>query len=193
MLCVVFLAECAGTAIDEIGLHVQDHFQSRLVLQPGDRLILLAERRSDLGVVIGCVDDLISQPQSHQLVAGVYIGTQDGLRHLGKGHLGAVLGGQGEGEGAVLLGLAGSRRAAGSGHAGGGGGAAGGGLRLLSAGGQGQHHGKGKQGGKGLFDLFHMFSFLFHGTKNTSFPDHGKRCETTKPGLSFSGRACSLP
>ena len=155
---VVLLAERAGAAVDEVGLQGEDGLQGDVALRHGGNgLILLPPLGIDLGVVVGGGNDLVPQAQGHQLVAGVGVAGDDSLGDVGEGHLLAVLGGQSEGEAALLLGVA-----------------AGGGLGALAvrfAGARSQTHGQGhgQQGCKGLLWGFHLFFLpFFRGTKNTS-------------------------
>ena len=99
MLGVVLLGKRAGAAVDEVRLQAQNGLQGDVGLRRlGDGLVLRVPLGVDVGVGVGGGDDLIPQPQGHQLVARVGVGGDDLFGHVGKCDLRAVLGGQGKGK-----------------------------------------------------------------------------------------------
>ena len=102
MLGVVLFGKRAGAAVDEVRLQIQNGFQRDIGFRyRRDGLILGVPLGVNIGVGIGCGDDFVPKAQSHQLVARIGVGRDDPLRHMGKGNLRAVLGGQGKGEAAL--------------------------------------------------------------------------------------------
>ena len=98
MFRVIFLTEGAGAAVDKVGLQRQDGFQARLIRHLGNDLVFRTVLGCHAGIVIGCVNDPVPQPQGHQLIARIHIRTENLLGHVGKCDLRAVLGGQGKGK-----------------------------------------------------------------------------------------------
>ena len=162
MLGVVLLGKRAGAAVDEVRLQAQNGLQGDVGLRRlGDGLVLRVPLGVDVGVGVGGGDDLIPQPQGHQLVARVAVGGDDLLGHVGEGDLRAVLGGQGKGK---SLGVCRGFRALDIPRRGG----AGRRGRILAGGAAGrQAQGEGE--GQG-YELFHDNPpFLCCGQKNPAF------------------------
>ena len=105
VLRVVLLRKGAGAAIDEVGLQVQDGLQRDVGLRGlGNFLIRRVPLGIDVGVGIGGGDDLVPQPQSHELVAGIGVGGDDALRDVRECDHCPVFGGQSERERAGVCG-----------------------------------------------------------------------------------------